>query len=65
MGKLTDIQIKAWIKADERFEGKADGDGLYLSYRATFNIPRWKFRYKFAGTARSMWMGSYAELSLA
>jgi len=65
MGKLTDIQIKAWIKADERFEGKADGDGLYLSYRSTFNIPRWKFRYKFAGTARSMWMGSYAELSLA
>ena len=65
MGKLTDIQIKAWIKADERFEGKADGDGLYLSYRATFNIPRWKFRYKFAGTARSMWIGSYAELSLA
>lgn len=21
MGKLTDIQIKAWIKAGERFEG--------------------------------------------
>ncbi|NCB59150.1 MAG: site-specific integrase [Gammaproteobacteria bacterium] len=65
MGKLTDIQIKAWIKADERFEGKADGDGLYLSYRESFAIPRWKFRYKFSGKARSMWIGSYVELSLA
>lgn len=25
MGKLTDIQIKAWIKAGTRFEGKSDG----------------------------------------
>jgi hypothetical protein len=32
MGKLTDMQIKAWIKAGERFEGRSDGDGLYLSY---------------------------------
>ena len=29
MGKLTDIQIRAWIKAGERFEQRGDGDGLY------------------------------------
>lgn len=29
MAKLTDLQIKAWIKADERFEGKA-GDAANL-----------------------------------
>lgn len=65
MGKLTDIQIKAWIRANERFEGKADGNGLYLCYRDTFATPKWRFRYSISGKARVMWIGSYAELSLA
>lgn len=46
MAKLTDIQIKAWIKKGERFEGKSDGDGLYLSYRENFAEPVWRLRYK-------------------
>ncbi|MGK3611239.1 hypothetical protein ACSLN1_26375, partial [Escherichia coli] len=29
MPKLTDMQIRAWIKAGDRFDGKADGNGLY------------------------------------
>jgi hypothetical protein len=33
MPKLTDMQIRAWIKSGERFEGRADGDGLYLRFR--------------------------------
>ena len=65
MGKLTDIQIKAWIKAGERFEGKSDGDGLYLSYRESYQVPIWRFRYKFAGKPRVMGIGSYTELSLS
>jgi len=65
MGKLTDIQIRAWIKAGERFEQRGDGDGLYLSYRATFSTPRWLFRYRFDGKQRVMGLGSYAVLSLA
>jgi len=28
MSELTDIQIKAWIKNDERFEQRGDGGGL-------------------------------------
>jgi len=28
MSKLTDIEIRGWIKAGERFEGRAAGDGL-------------------------------------
>lgn len=31
MPKLTDMQIRAWIKSGERFEGRADGNGLYLT----------------------------------
>lgn len=65
MGKLTDIQIRAWIKAGERFEQRGDGDGLYLSFRATFSIPRWLFRYRFDGKQRVMGLGSYGVLSLA
>jgi hypothetical protein len=29
MGKLTDVAIRAWIKAGERFEGRTDGEGWY------------------------------------
>lgn len=65
MPKLTDMQIRAWIKAGERFEGRADGNGLYLRYRKTDKIPTWRFRYKLAGKPRAMLMGSYSELSLA
>ncbi|WP_275360487.1 hypothetical protein [Xenorhabdus bovienii] len=33
MPKLTDKEIRAWIKSGERFEGKADGNGLILADR--------------------------------
>ena len=44
MSKLTDIQIRAWMKTDERFEGRADGNGLYLRFRKEDAVPRWVFR---------------------
>jgi len=39
MSKLTDVQIRNWIKAGERFEQRGDGDGLYLSYPREFLGP--------------------------
>lgn len=57
MGKLTDIQIRAWIKNGEHFEGRSDGDGLYLSFPANYSSPMWRFRYRFAGKQRIMNMG--------
>ncbi|RLO17858.1 site-specific integrase [Klebsiella pneumoniae] len=65
MAKLTDIQIRAWIKAGERFEGRSDGNGLYLRYRAGDKAPVWRFRYQYAGKSRVMMIGSYGEISLA
>lgn len=65
MSNLTDIQIRAWIKADERFEQRSDGGGLYLSYRETFATPRWLFRYRLGGKQRVITLGTYAVLSLA
>ncbi|END3475352.1 tyrosine-type recombinase/integrase [Salmonella enterica] len=64
MGKLTDVQIKAWIRSGERFEGKADGGGLYLRYRAGDKNPIWRFRYRLTGKARVMQIGTYPVMSL-
>jgi integrase len=65
VAKLTDIQIKAWIKKNERFEGRADGGGLYLCYRKEMASPMWRYRYRLAGKQRQLFIGSYKELSLA
>ncbi|WP_229799773.1 Arm DNA-binding domain-containing protein, partial [Vogesella fluminis] len=55
------MQIKAWIKAKQHFEGQGDGDGLWLRYRENDKVPVWRFRYKFAGKSRVMQIGSYAH----
>lgn len=65
MAKLTDMEIRNWIKAGERFEGRSVGEGLYLRFRATDRIPTWRFRYRFDGKARVMSLGSYGVVSLA
>lgn len=65
MGKLSDIQIRNWIKSGERFDMRGDGDGLYLRFREVDAVPIWRFRYRFAGEQRVMNLGSYASLSLA
>ncbi|MBT1728085.1 tyrosine-type recombinase/integrase [Enterobacter quasimori] len=65
MPKLTDIQIRSWIKSGECFEGRADGNGLYLRYRKVDKSPNWRYRYRYAGKARAMLIGSYSDLSLA
>ncbi|KQN63360.1 site-specific integrase [Erwinia sp. Leaf53] len=65
MAKLTDIQIRTWIKSGERFEGRSDGGGLYLCFPKNYAIPFWRFRYRFAGKQRAMVIGTYSELSIA
>ena len=59
MGKLSDVQILAWIKAGERFEGRADGDGLSLRGRPSVPTPEWRFRYQFDRKPRVMSLGTY------
>jgi integrase len=65
MGKLTDLDVRNWIRASEHFEQRADGDGLVLCFPARFAVPVWKLRYRLAGKARILNMGSYKVLSLA
>lgn len=65
MAKLTDLQIRAWIKSGEHFAGRSDGDGLYLCFPENYSVPFWRLRYRFAGKQRSLVIGTYTELSLA
>lgn len=65
MSKLTDMQIRAWIKAGEHFDGRGDGGGLWLRFPQGYATPTWRFRYRFDGRARSIDIGNYAALSLA
>jgi integrase len=65
MGKLTDVQIRNWIKVGERFEQRGDGEGLYLRFRQSDAAPNWLFRYRFDGKQRVVNVGSYRTLSLA
>ncbi|RRO04417.1 DUF4102 domain-containing protein [Pectobacterium aquaticum] len=65
MGKLTDIQIRTWIRNNEHFAGRSDGNGLYICFPETYSAPFWRFRYKMAGKARVMLIGYYSSISLA
>lgn len=65
MSKLTDIQIRTWIKNKEHFAGRSDGNGLYICFPETYSAPFWRFRYKMAGKARVMLIGYYSSISLA
>lgn len=64
MPNLNDKQIKAWINSNERFEGKADGNGLYLRYSKNDKSPKWRFRYNFNKKSRIVVIGSYPNVTL-
>jgi integrase len=64
MAKLTDVQIRQWIKAGKPLPGKSDGDGLTftLSKKGT---AAWVLRYRFGGKQREVTLGNYPDLPLA
>jgi len=64
MGKLTDAEIRAWIRRGEHFHGRSDGNGLTLKFPKTFKDPSWVFRYSIAGKPDSMSLGSYRFVGL-
>lgn len=62
MGKLTDVQIRNWIKAAKPV-AIADGDGLTftLSEKGT---AAWTLRYRIAGKRKELTLGRYPDISL-
>ncbi|SEA16367.1 tyrosine-type recombinase/integrase [Microbulbifer marinus] len=66
MGSLSDIELRRWIERGEYTEGKSDRqNGLYWVFRRSFRNPKWRLRYNFRGTARTMWLGDYPTMTLA
>ena len=63
--KLTDRDIRQWIKTNTRFDAKPDGNGLYIRYRANDNKPVFYFRFKIAGIENKIMLGKFPEKSLA
>jgi integrase len=63
MGKLSDVQIRNWVKAGKPI-AKADGDGLNFTLSAK-GTASWTLRYRFAGKPRELTIGRYPDVSLA
>ena len=63
MGKLTDVQIRNWIKAGDPV-AKADGEGLTFTLSAK-GTAAWVLRYRFGGKARELTIGRYPDISLS
>lgn len=63
MGKLTDVQLREWVKTRAPLAGKSDGDGL------TFTLSRngtasWVLRYRHGERRRELTLGNYPAISL-
>lgn len=62
MGKLTDVQIRNWIKAG-RPVAVADGDGLTFTLSAK-GTAAWTLRYRIAGKRKELTLGRYPDIPL-
>ncbi len=63
MNKLTDIQIRTWIKIGKPV-AKSDGGGLTFTLSAK-GLASWVLRYRFGGRPRELTIGRYQDISLA
>ena len=62
MGRLTDTAIKA-LKPKASSYQTADGEGLVIEVK-TSGRKTWMYRYRLAGKAEKLVLGSYPEISL-
>lgn len=62
MGKLTDVQVRNWIKAGQPV-AKADGEGLTFTLSAN-GTSAWVLRYYFGHKRKEMTLGRYPDISL-
>jgi Arm domain-containing DNA-binding protein/integrase-like protein len=65
VGKLTDLQLRGWMKASEPVAGKSDGGGLTFTLSKA-GVAAWVLRYRpTGGKPRELTLGRYPDLSLA
>jgi integrase len=64
MGKLSDVKLRAWVRAGKPIAGKADGDGLTFTLSKN-GTAAWVLRYRHASRQREITLGRYPDLGLA
>jgi len=64
MGKLSDIQLRAWVKAGNPITGKSDGGGLTFTLSRA-GVAAWVLRYRHGGKQPEYSIGRYPDISLA
>lgn len=62
MAKLTDMQIKSWIRAGTPL-AKSDGDGLTFTLSKN-GTPAWVLRYRHGGRQKELTIGRYPDITL-
>ena len=62
MGKLTDVELRNWIKAGQPV-AKSDGDGLTFTLSAK-GTAAWTLRYRFGGKPKELTLGRYPDMTL-
>lgn len=62
MGKLTDVQLRNWIKAGKPV-AIADGEGLTFTLSAK-GTAAWTLRYRIAGKRNEITLGRYPDIPL-
>lgn len=62
MAKLTDIQIKSWIRTGIPI-AKSDGDGLTFTLSKN-GTPAWVLRYRHGGRQKELTIGRYPDITL-
>ena len=63
MGNLTDVQLKAWIKARKPLPGRSDGGGLTFTL-SNGGAASWVFRYRIGGRQKELSLGRYPDLGI-
>ena len=63
MGRLTDIHIRALIKAKKPVAGFSDGGGLTFTLSSN-GTAAWVLRYRFGGRQKELTLGRYPDTSL-
>jgi integrase len=63
MTKLTDIQIRSWVRAGAP-QARSDGGGLTFTLSAK-GTAAWVLRYRFGGRPRELTLGRYPDIGLA
>lgn len=62
MGRLTDVQLRNWIKTGKPV-AIADGEGLTFTLSAK-GTAAWTLRYRVAGKAKELTLGRYPDIPL-